>query len=214
MTRLFALKFKFGLRLAITLLLTLPFHAYSSEQTIVVLGDSLSAAYGINEQDGWVALLQKRLDDEGFDYAVINASISGETSAGGLTRFSRLLKQYHPSIVILALGANDGLRGLSLMEMKTNLANIINQAQINNAEVLLVGMQLPPNYGQAFNALFSDTFEQLASDQQIALVPFLLDGIGENKTMFQQDGLHPTANAQAKVLDNIWPTLKQMLKSK
>ena len=185
--------------------------ASANEPTLLVLGDSLSAAFGIDEKQGWVSLLQTRINQENRAYKVINASISGETSAGGVSRLPGLLKTYQPDIVILALGANDGLRGLSLNEMRSNLASMINQAKSAGAKVLLVGMQLPPNYGPAYIRLFHDTFLSLAEEEHIPLVPFLLEGVGGKRELFQPDGLHPIAQAQARILDNVWHQLEKLL---
>ena len=193
------------------LTLTICSSVSANSPTLLVFGDSLSAAFGIEQQQGWGALLQKRLQQKNHDYKVINASISGETTSGGLSRLPALLHRYQPKIVIIALGANDGLRGLSLKQMHVNLNSIIEQSKHKGATVLLVGMQLPPNYGPAYTKLFHDTFKQLASSQNVPLIPFLLDGIGKDKSMFQQDGLHPTAMAQVKILDNIWIKLQQLL---
>jgi len=197
----------------ITVVFTLIFcgSASANSPNLLVLGDSLSAAFGIEQQRGWVALLQNRLDQKNHDYQVINASISGETSSGGLSRLPALLQRYQPSIVILALGANDGLRGLSIKQMQTNLSSIIEQSKHEAAAVLLIGIQLPPNYGPAYTQQFQDAFNQLAASQNVPLVPSLVNGIGENKAMFQQDGLHPTAEAQPTILDNLWPSLEQLL---
>jgi len=197
----------------ITVVFTLIFcsSASANSPTILIIGDSLSAAFGIEQQQGWGALLQERLLQQDLDYKVINASISGETTSGGLTRLPALLNRYQPWIVILALGANDGLRGLSLRQMRTNLSSITEQSKREGAAVLLVGMQLPPNYGPAYTQTFHDTFKQVATSQNVPLIPFLLDGIGKDKSMFQQDGLHPTAKAQLKILDNIWTKLQQLL---
>ncbi len=197
----------------ITVVFTLIFcgSASANSPNLLVLGDSLSAAFGIEQQQGWVALLQNRLDQKNHDYQVINASISGETSSGGLSRLPALLQRYQPSIVILALGANDGLRGLSIKQMRTNLNSIIEQSKRKDAAVLLIGIQLPPNYGPTYTQQFQDTFNQLASSQNVPLVPSLVNGIGENKTMFQQDGLHPTAKAQPTILNNLWPSLELLL---
>ncbi len=183
----------------------------ANSPTLLVLGDSLSAAYGIEPQQGWVALLQKRLDQENHDYKVINASISGETTSGGVSRLPSLLQRYQPYIVILVLGANDGLRGLSLKQIQMNLNSMIEQSKARGTAVLLVGMQLPPNYGPAYTQQFHDTFKGVASSKNVPLIPFLLDGIGKDKSLFQQDGLHPTAKAQDKILSNIWPNLEPLL---
>ncbi len=183
----------------------------ADEHKILVLGDSLSAAFGIDEAQGWVTLLQKRLQQNGDDHEVINTSISGETTAGGLSRLPALLQQHDPDIVILELGANDGLRGLSLADMRANLKQMIELTRAQGAAVLLVGMQLPPNYGPAYTRLFQDVYAQLAEEEGVALVPFLLQGIGENRAWFQADGLHPTAAAQDRLLDNVWDGLKRLL---
>lgn len=185
--------------------------AWTDEHKILVLGDSLSAAYGIDQAQGWVALLQQRLRRNGGKYQVINASIAGDTTAGGLSRLPALLQQHDPDIVILALGANDGLRGLSLADMRANLKQIIELTRAQGAAVLLVGMQLPPNYGPAYTRLFQDVYAQLAKEEDVALVPFLLQGIGENRAWFQADGLHPTAAAQDRLLDNVWDGLERLL---
>ena len=177
----------------------------------MVLGDSLSASYGIDQKNGWVYLLEQRLDKNGFSYEVVNASISGETTRGGLSRFDRLLKQHNPEIVIIELGANDGLRGLSLQSMYTNLEEIIKQSQSHEADVLLIGMRIPPNYGQQYTERFADVYVRLAQQYKINLLPFLLSGIENNRAMFQADGLHPVANAQPVILDNVWTRLVRML---
>lgn len=178
---------------------------------ILVLGDSLSAAFGIDETQGWVALLQQRLAGNGRDYQVVNASISGETSAGGLSRLPELLQRHRPEIVILALGANDGLRGLSLSQLRANLQRMIELARGQGSEVLLVGMLLPPNYGPAYTQRFHQVYTELAAQQQVSLVPFLLEGVAQDRRLFQSDGLHPTAAAQPTILDNVWARLKQLL---
>ena len=200
---------KVWISLVLTLLFCSP--ASANSQTLLVIGDSLSAAFGIEQQQGWVALLQSRLHQEAHDYQVINASISGETTSGGLSRLPSLLQDYQPGIVIIALGANDGLRGLSLKQMQANLNSMIAQSKHEGAAVLLVGMQLPPNYGPAYTQLFHDTFNQLSESQNVPLLPFLLQGIGSDKGMFQQDGLHPTAEAQPIILNNVWQSLSQLL---
>lgn len=182
-----------------------------STQTILVLGDSLSAGFGIRQSAAWPALLQRRLDDRGFDYSVANASISGETTAGGRARIEAALKRYRPAIVIIALGANDGLRGLPLTTAHDNLAAIVQSARLAKARVLLVGMRLPPNYGP-YAKEFGTLFASLATHQRVPLVPFLLDGIADQPSLFQTDGLHPTAEAQARLLDNVWAGLAPLLK--
>ncbi|WP_020168116.1 MULTISPECIES: arylesterase [Methylotenera] len=181
-------------------------------QTIVVFGDSLSAAYGIQQNEGWVTLLQNKLKQENFDYKVVNTSISGETTSGGLGRFKAMLATHKPNIVVIELGANDGLRGLSVKEMHSNLNNMINQAKVAKAEVMLLGMRIPPNYGIQYTQQFSDTYADLAQKYGLNLVPFFLDGVAGNPSLVQDDGLHPKAVAQTKLLENVWPQLKKLLK--
>lgn len=184
----------------------------TSSPTIVIFGDSLSAAYGIAQHDGWVALLQQRLTQKKYLYKVVNASISGETTSGGLSRFADMLTLQKPNIVVIALGGNDGLRGLSAVETSKNLDAMIGQAKTKKAKVLLLGMKIPPNYGLKYSRQFSDNYQHLAKKHNIKLVPFFLDGVAGNPDLIQADGLHPTAAAQAKILNNVWPTLDKMLK--
>lgn len=179
--------------------------------TILVYGDSLSAAYGLNPKDGWVTLLQERLRASGSDYSVANASISGETSAGGASRIQAALAQHKPRITIVALGANDGLRGLPVEQMQANLAAIIRAARQTGSKVLLAGMQMPPNYGPAYTRAFRDSFTTLAKQYQLPLLPFLLQGVAERPELFQPDNLHPVAAAQPRILDNVWAVLKPLL---
>ena len=181
---------------------------------ILVYGDSLSAAYGIAEKRGWVALLGERLSREKLDYSVANASISGETSAGGVARIARVLDIHKPSVVIVALGANDGLRGLPVGEMKKNLAAIAKAAQGAGAKVLVAGMRMPPNYGPDYAAAFDAAFADVAKAQKAALVPFLLEGMADKIELFQADRLHPTEAAQPILLDNVWKVLRPILKAK
>lgn len=181
------------------------------EPKILVLGDSLSAAYGIKQSEGWVALLNTRLQDKGFKYAVVNASISGETSAGALTRLPELLKRHTPAIVIVELGGNDGLQGRSLSHMRANLRRIIELSKESGAQVLLVGMALPPNYGPLFDSAFRQTFRELALQYEIPFVPLLMDGIEANLSAFQADGIHPNAASQSLLLDNVWSVLVKLL---
>jgi acyl-CoA thioesterase I len=177
-----------------------------------VYGDSLSAAYGMPERRGWVALLEERLKRERPDYSVANASISGETTAGGLARIGKVLERLKPAIVILQLGANDGLRGLPVAAMKQNLAAIIEQSQQAGAKVLLVGMRLPPNYGDPYTKAFERAFADLAKSHRTALLPFLLEGFGDKVEQFQPDRIHPTEPAQPAVLKNVWAALHPLLK--
>jgi acyl-CoA thioesterase-1 len=180
--------------------------------TILVFGDSLSAAYGIPRESGWAALLAQRLQTTHPDYQVVNASVSGETTAGGLTRLPTLLQTHKPQLTILALGANDGLRGLPLLQTARNLENMITLAQKQGSKVLLVGMQLPPNYGAAYTSKFQNLFRDVAKKKKVRLLPFLLDGIATQANLFQADGLHPTAQAQPALLNNVWRELAPMLK--
>lgn len=181
-------------------------------ETVLVFGDSLSAAYGMARGEGWVALLEERLRQGKFNYRVVNASISGETSAGGLSRIGRALEQYRPAVLILALGANDGLRGLPVAQMRTNLEAIIRAAKKRQARVLLVGMRLPPNYGAAYTREFAAAFAELARRQRVAYVPFLLEGFAERPEAFQADGIHPDAAAQPQILENVWRALEPLLR--
>jgi len=177
-----------------------------------VFGDSLSAAYGIASARSWVALLEEKLKREQIDYSVVNASISGETSAGGRARIDAALARLAPAVVIVELGANDGLRGLPLAQMRDNLAAIVERAQKSRARVLLVGMRVPPNYGDEYAERFSRTFADLAKRYKTALVPFMLEGFAEKPELFQADRIHPTAEAQPLVLERIWPALAPLLK--
>ena len=197
-------------RVLLILVLTLaPSAAFA--RNILVVGDSLSAAYGIDVQSGWVEQLQKRLNDQGHDYKVINASISGDTTANGRARLPRALAQHRPEVVILELGANDGLRALSLEQMKRNLAAMIEASRANGAKVVLVGIRLPPNYGMRYTDGFQKIYEDLAAKHRVPLVPFLLDGVYDRDGLMQPDGIHPTAAAQARILENVWSKLKPVL---
>lgn len=185
--------------------------AAAAARSILVFGDSLSAGYGIRSDAAWPVLLDKRLKDKGFDYNVVNASISGETSSGGRSRLDAALARHKPNVVIIALGANDGLRGLPLGELRSNLLAMVDAAQRAKARVLIVGQRLPPNYGpyaEQFHALFGD----VARARKAATVPFLLEGIAAERRWFQPDGIHPTAEAQPLLLDNVWPALLPLLK--
>lgn len=184
----------------------------SAAQTILVVGDSLSAAYGLPQASGWVNLLQQRLQLEKQPYRVVNASISGETSSGGLYRIPQLLAEHQPAIVLLELGANDGLRGLAPEATRANLEGIIQRARNSGARVLLIGMRLPPNYGPAYTEKFQAVFASLARQYQLPFVPFLLAPIADRRDAFQADGLHPVATAQAKLLGVVWPALQPLLK--
>ena len=180
--------------------------------TIVVFGDSLSAAYGIRVEEGWVSLLQKRLTSQGYGYRVVNASVSGETTAGGLARLPRALELHRPAIVILELGGNDGLRGLSLDQVRTNLDSMIRQSRAAGARVLLTGMRVPPNYGPGYTEKFHGLFADLAQRYRLPLVPFLMENVALEKGLMQADGLHPNERGQPLLLDQIWPQLQPLLK--
>ncbi len=186
--------------------------AASRAPVVLVLGDSLSAEYGIKRGSGWVQLLSERLEQQKFRWQVVNASLSGETSSGGRSRLPALLQQHRPRIVIIELGANDGLRGLSLDATRQNLRTMIQAAQQSGARVLLVGMQLPPNFGISYTRDFADLFRQLAKERKTALVPFLLEGIAADLSYFQDDRIHPNEKAQARLLDNVWGGLLPLLK--
>ena len=196
--------------LIIAFLLCVP-PALAKPPVVLVLGDSLSAGYGIDVQAGWVALLAQRLTQQGYPHRVINASISGDTSGGGRARLPRLLAMHNPDLVIIELGANDGLRGLSLTVMQNNLAAMIKATRTHGARVVLVGMHLPTNYGSAYTEKFHATYVDLARQLKIPLVPFLLDKVALDAQLMQADGLHPRATAQAQLLDNVWPLLKPLL---
>lgn len=200
--------------LRLTAMLILMFFAtcaYSASKTLLVLGDSLSAEYGIARGSGWVALLEKRLASENIDASVINASISGETTGGGRARLPILIEQHDPDLVIIELGGNDGLRGLPLKAAEANLRTMIDLAKKSSAGVLLVGMQIPPNYGRRYTEQFSRMYAQLAREMKVRLAPFLLEGVARQPELFQADRIHPRASAQSLMLENIWPHLKPLL---
>ncbi|MDO8893939.1 MAG: arylesterase [Nitrosomonas sp.] len=185
----------------------------ASTKTVMVFGDSLSASHGMPIEAGWVALLTQRLQTKFTDYQIINASISGETTLGGRNRIKQSLETHRPEIVILELGANDGLRGATIKSIYENLATIIEICQKNNSQVLLVGMQLPPNYGMTYTRKFQAIFPQLAENYQIKLIPFLLAGFGEKHEFFQADGIHPNEVAQKKIVETVWEVLQTMIKT-
>ena len=187
--------------------------AGAESPVILVLGDSLSAGYGIPVEKGWVSLLQRRLVERGFPYRVVNASISGDTTSGGLSRLPAALELHRPAIVVLELGANDGLRGQPPMAMSRNLSRMIERSQQAGARVLLAEMRIPPNYGPLYAQKFQATFGELAQHYAIPLIPFLLDGVAGNPALIQDDGLHPRAEAQPQILDNVWAVLEPALKS-
>src|SRR5713101_8671976 len=182
----------------------------AAEPAVLVYGDSLSSAYGIPQSAGWVALLGERLQQRKSNYTVVNASISGETSAGGAARIGGVLASTKPAIVIVELGANDGLRGLPVAQMKANLTAILQASKRQGARVILVGMLLPPNYGAQYTKAFRAAFREVARDERVPLVPFLLEGL-DKREMFQPDNLHPVAGAQTILLENIWRKLAAMV---
>ena len=184
----------------------------AAPRTIVVLGDSLSASYGVPVEQGWVVLLQGRLKKEGYEYRVVNASASGETTGGALARLPRTLEKQRPDIVIVELGGNDGLRGLSIADVRKNFDSILRLSQEAGARILLVGMRIPPNYGPAYTQAFHGLYGELAARHKVPLVPFFLDGIALDDSLMQEDGLHPNARAQPRLLDEVWPMLKPLLK--
>lgn len=186
-------------------------NAYSASKTVLVLGDSLSAGYGLSSGAGWVTLLEKRLAAQGIAAQVVNASISGDTTSGGRSRLPTLLKKYHPDVMVLELGANDALRGLALASTEDNLRSMIASAQDTGAQVLLLGMQIPPNYGPDYARGFAAIYPKLAAERKTALAPFFLDGVAQKPELFQSDRLHPTAAAQPTLLDNVWPKLFPLL---
>jgi acyl-CoA thioesterase I len=198
-------------------LLVLMIAAVSAEAetpVILVFGDSISAGYGLERVElGWVELLKTRLKSQGYVYQVVNASVSGETTAGGLARLPRALAVHHPKIVVIELGGNDGLRALPIPQMHANLAQMIDLSTAAGARVLLLGMWMPPNYGPQYTEQFRSVYRDLAREKKTALVPFLLDGIALNASLVQADDIHPNEVAQPKLLDNVWPALKPLLQS-
>ncbi|WP_122664606.1 arylesterase [Pseudomonas viridiflava] len=179
--------------------------------TVLIVGDSISAAFGLDTRVGWVALLEQRMKQEGFTDKVINASISGDTSSGGQARLPALLAEHKPELVILELGGNDGLRGQQPTQLQQNLASMIDRSRDAGAKVLLLGMQIPPNYGPRYTNAFKAVYSNLAEEKKVPLVPFFLEGVGGVPELMQADGLHPAAGAQQKLLENVWPTLKPLL---
>ena len=179
--------------------------------TVLVVGDSISAAFGLETSQGWVHLLQQRLETEKLDYRVVNASISGDTSGGGLARLPTLLTEHEPDVVIIELGGNDGLRGQPPAQLRQNLAAMVEQSLEVDAQVVLLGMRMPPNLGQRYTTAFAQAFDSLAKEKDLPYVPFLLEGVGGVEGMMQADRIHPTAAAQQQLLDNVWPVLEPLL---
>ena len=188
--------------------------AYSAPKTVLVLGDSLSAEYGLARGAGWVALLEQKLKAEKIDAAIVNASISGETTSGGRARLPALLAQHKPDIVVIELGANDGLRGQPVAAAEANLRSMLDLSAKNSARVLLVGMRMPPNYGRDYTERFFSMYKTLATQYKAPLVPFMLDGVADKPALFQADRLHPTAQAHPVILANIWPQFLALIKAK
>jgi acyl-CoA thioesterase-1 len=201
-------------KLSLVALLTLAASgsAYSAPKTVLVVGDSLSAEYGITRGAGWVALLEQKLKAEKIPAKVVNASISGETTIGGRTRLPALLDQHKPNIVVIELGANDGLRGLPVASAEGNLRAMVDMAQKKKAKVMLVGMRMPPNYGRAYTESFFNMFKKISTETRSPLVPFMLEGVADKPSLFQQDRLHPTAAAHPIILNNIWPQFAPLVK--
>lgn len=198
-----------GLRnwLGAVLLCLLSFPA--AAQGILIVGDSISAAFGLGIDDGWVALLEQRLEEENYPLPVHNASVSGDTSAGGLARLPSLLERHTPALVVLELGGNDGLRGLPVNNMQQNLTAMVEKSRAAGADVILLGMRIPPNYGVRYTQAFEQVYRQIADQQQVPLVPFVLEGVADCSDLMQADGIHPNAQGQPGILDNAWPVIRE-----
>lgn len=181
--------------------------------TILIFGDSLSAGYGLPEGTGWTSLLEKRLAADNFDYRVVNASISGETTLGGRQRIAAALQEFAPTVILVALGANDGLRGNPIDAIRRNLIAIVDASRRSGARVILIGMRIPPNYGPVYTRRFQGVFSEVARQQNVSLVPFLLAGFADKREFFQSDGIHPAENAQDRILKNIYKTLRPLLRA-
>lgn len=188
--------------------------AHSASKTVLVLGDSLSAEYGLIRGQGWVSLMQKEMGKERIEAQVVNASISGETTSGGKARLQTLLDKHHPSIVVIELGGNDALRGLSLAATRDNLQAMANESKKAGAKVLIIGMQIPPNYGADYAKRFAALFADVAKESKSSLVPFMLAGVAQRSELFQADRIHPTAEAHPIIFNNIWPQLKRLLSTR
>jgi acyl-CoA thioesterase-1 len=194
-------------------LLVVPAAARAADRTILVFGDSISAGYGLKAEEGWVSLLQKRVTAQGYGYQVVNASVSGETTSGGSVRLPRALGLHKPQVLVLELGANDGLRGLPLEASRRGLSAMIEAARASGAQVLLLGMRIPPNYGQRYTDAFTRMYAELAKEYGVPLVPFFMEKVALDRDLMQEDGLHPTAAAQPLLLDAAWPALRKLLGS-
>jgi acyl-CoA thioesterase-1 len=206
---------RFILVLCATLLLWgSPASAYSAPKTLLVVGDSLSAEYGLARGTGWVALLERKLQAQKVDMRIVNASVSGETSSGGRTRMPALLARHKPDIVVIELGANDALRGLPVAATDSNLRSMVKAVRAAGARVLLVGIRIPPNYGRDYSEKFFAMYGTISRDEKVGLAPFMLDGVAEKIDMFQADRIHPLASAHPVILNNIWPHLLPILRIK
>ncbi len=179
--------------------------------TVLIVGDSISAAFGLDTRLGWVSLLEQRLAEQGYQDKVVNASVSGDTSAGGQARLPALLAEHKPDLVILELGGNDGLRGQPPAQLQQNLVGMVQQSKKAGAKVLLLGMKIPPNYGERYTTAFAEVYPKVAQETNTPLVPFMLEGVGGVASRTQDDGIHPNADAQPILLENVWPMLKPML---
>ena len=208
------MSFRNLLQLCALLVLAVSANAYSAPKTLLVVGDSLSAEYGIARGSGWVALLERKLQAQKIAASIVNASVSGETTSGGRTRLPALLTKHKPDIVVIELGANDGLRGLPVTAADANLRAMVSAARKAEAQVLLVGMQIPPNYGRDYADKFSAMYGAISRDEKVPLAPFMLAGVAEKADLFQADRLHPLATAHPVILNNIWPSLAPLLKAK
>ena len=191
---------------------TAPAEASNAAKTILVFGDSLSAAYNIKREQGWVSLLQDFVDQQKLNIKVVNASISGETTSGGLERFASQLERSQPEVVILELGGNDGLRGFDLNTTRDNLTQMVTLSHKNGAKVLLAGIHLPPNMGRTYTRRFAEIYQQLASDQRVSLIPFILQDVATHNTLMQRDGIHPNAKGQPIIMRNVWQHLSPLIK--
>ena len=202
------------MRILISLLLTLiaASAAGAGAPTIVIFGDSLSAGYGIEVDQSWAALLQARLNEQGYEHQVVNASITGETTEGGATRINNALKEFSPDLIILELGGNDGLRGIPTSQMKANLSKIVSRAKASGAAVVLLGIRIPTNYGARYSTEFEAVFRQVSTDLDVHWIEFFMEGIALNDDLLQDDRIHPNAIAQPILLDNAWPVISATLK--
>lgn len=204
------MRFKFSLFLVLFVVLPCCVRA-SEEPTIVILGDSLSAAYGMETHESWPSLLQQRLDQNGHAYRVFNSSITGDTTQGGLARLPRLLEKQRPAVVLIELGGNDGLRGLPLEVTRNNLTSMIEKSRASGAEVIISEIRIPPNYGRTYTEKFNAIFHELAEQENVTLLPFLLEEVALEPGMMQADGIHPTATAQPMILDAVWEEIEPLL---